>query len=74
MEKIKSPSMSFKGTVPSIYKSALISAGGVALAIVIFYIIKFLFPKQDFSLLETSIVTALSAWVINLIKVFVEQK
>jgi len=60
--------------VPSLYRSALISMGGVLLAIGFLFLIKYLLPDYDYKAIDVAVSTAVGAWVVNLVKVFVEQK
>jgi len=60
--------------IPSLYRSALISAGGVALALAFLWGLKLVLPTQDFTTVEAMIATAVGAWVVNLVKVFVSDK
>jgi hypothetical protein len=69
-----SPKFSLQGTLPSLYKSALISIGGVTLALIVLYGLKWYFPGYDFSTIEASIIFIVSPWLINLVKEFVSAK
>lgn len=69
-----SPKYSLKGTLPSLYKSALISIGGVILALATLAGLKWYFPQADFSTVEASIIFAVSPWLVNLVKEFLSVK
>lgn len=75
MAKITSPRFEItKEDIPSIYKSALISMGGVVVAILFLLIVKSLLPNYDYTAIEIAVSTAVGAWLVNLVKIFIEQK
>lgn len=74
VEEIISPAFSFVGTLPSIVRSALISLGAIVVASIVYFIAIRVFPQADFSQVYMAITTGLSAWMINLLKVYVEEK
>lgn len=72
---MKSPKFSLtEANVPSLFKSALISMGGILLALSFLFLIEYLLPTSDFSAVRTAITTGIAAFLINLIKEFVEEK
>lgn len=71
---MKSPKYSFQGTLPSIYKSALISIGGVGIALLALSGLKFYFPTQNFEVVDATIATAVGAWIVNLVNEFITEK
>lgn len=70
---MKSPKFSLQGTLPKLYKSALISIGGVGIALLALSGLKLYFPEQDFTVVEATIATAVSAWIVNLVQEFVSE-
>lgn len=71
---MESPRFSLKGTLPSLYKSALISIGGVGLSLLALAGLKFYFQGQDFSTVDATIATAASAWIVNLVYKFISEE
>lgn len=71
---MESQRFSLKGTLPSLYKSALISIGGVGLSLLALTGLKFYFQGQDFTSVDATIATAVSAWVVNLIYKFIAEE
>ena len=69
-----SSKFSFIGVMPSLYRSALISIGGVGLSLVALSGLKFYFAGEDFSTVDATIATAVSAWVVNLVYKFIAEK
>ncbi len=69
-----SPRFSLQGTLPSLYKSALISIGGVGLSLLALAGLKLYFQGQDFTAVDATISTAVSAWVINLVYKFISEE
>lgn len=69
-----SPKFSMTGIIPSLYKSALISIGGVGLSLSILTGLKFYFADQDFTSVDTTIATAVSAWIVNLVYKFIKEE
>ncbi len=63
-----------RSDLPSLYKSALISFGGIVMALAFFFGFKLVLPAQDFSQTEGMIATAIGAWIVNLVKTFIEEK
>ena len=61
-------------TLGSNVKSVLISLGAIALATGLLFLSKTLFPGTDFSQLELVIITAISGFVVNLLKNFLTLK
>jgi len=54
--------------LPKLYKSALISLGGFAIAVGVFFAVKYLFPNQDLSSIELAVVASIGAWLVNFVK------
>lgn len=61
-------------TLGSNVKSVLISLGAIALATGLLFLSKTLFPGTDFSQLELVVITAISGFVVNLLKNFLTLK
>jgi hypothetical protein len=69
-----SPHYSFEGTLPSVVKSTLINAGGVLFCLLFLVLLKKLFPDQNFDMVQVAMLTGVGAWLVNLLKVFMEEK
>lgn len=55
-------------------KSLLISLGAITLATLLLSVSKLVFPDFDFSQLELVVITAISGFVVNVLKNFVKLK
>lgn len=53
-------------------KSIVISVGAIVLSTGLLFLSKVLFPSYDFSQLELVVITAISGFVINLVKNFIK--
>lgn len=71
---MESQRFSLKGTLPSLYKSALISIGGVGISLLALAGLKFYFQDQDFTAIEATIATAVGGWIVNLVYKFVSEE
>jgi len=61
-------------TLSSNAKSLLISVGAIILATGLLYLSKISFPNFDFSQLELVVITAISGFVVNLLKNYITIK